>query len=138
MPHKEKLRGLSIKHLTDSLFENETHAYRFAMAIQFLRQRGVAKLQHFPPELPKATWLRYLEYGVQLGMIDKSGDKVYSITNRFTNSVKNYADFYDKWRKDGAAEDLAVLYPRAQKGKYGSEKIDGDSKEAPDGGEGVA
>ncbi|MEK6924596.1 MAG: hypothetical protein AABW54_05145 [Candidatus Micrarchaeota archaeon] len=130
MPHKEKLKRPSLRHLTDGLFENETQAYRFARALQFLKERGVARLQHFPGDLPKATWLRYLEYGVQLGMVDKSGDKVYSVTNRFTNSLRNFADYFDRWRKEGGAEELAVLYPRAEKGRYG-----GDARGKAVGGE---
>ena len=122
MPHKEKLKSPSVKHLTDTLFESETQAYRFAQCLQFLKERGVAKLQHFPADLPKATWLRYLEYGVQIGMLEKTGDKVYSITNRFTNSLKNFAEFYDRWRKQGSAEDLTVLYPRAEKGRMNADK----------------
>lgn len=115
-PLKEKLKTPSIKPLTDVLFgDDETQAYRFAKAMTFLRKRGVARLKDFPNDLPKATWFRYLEYAVQIGFIEKSGDGVYSMTNRFTNSLKNFAEYYDKWRKDDKDEEIDYLYPRARK-----------------------
>ncbi len=115
-PLKEKLKNPSIKDLTNVLFgSDETQAYRFAKTISFLRKRGVARLKDFPSDLPKATWFRYLEYAVQIGMAEKNGEGIYSMTNRFTNSLKNYADYYDKWRKDDKEEELDYLYPRARK-----------------------
>lgn len=120
-PLKEKMKSPSVKHLTDVLFENETHAYRFARTLEYVKAKKYARLKDFPKDLPKATWLRYLEYAVQLGILDKSSSGVYELTNRFSNPLRNLADYYKKWRETESPEDLAVTYPRAKKGTYGPE-----------------
>ncbi len=117
-PYKEKIKSPSLKHLTDILFENETHAYRFARALQFVKEKKYARLKDFPPDLPKATWLRYLEYAVQLGLLDKGANGVYEMTNRFSTPLHNIADYYKRWRESEGTEELSILYPRAQKGTY--------------------
>ncbi len=112
---KEKMKNPSIKHITSILFENETQAYRFALTLDFVKRKKYAKLKDFPKDLPKATWLRYLEYGVQLGMLDKSSSGVYELTNRFSNPLRNLSDFYKKWRESDSSENLQINYPRAKK-----------------------
>lgn len=119
---KDKMKNPSIKHLTSILFENETQAYRFAITLGFVKKKKYAKLKDFPQNLPKATWLRYLEYGVQLGMLDKSSNGVYELTNRFSNPLRNLSDFYKKWREIEVQEDLDLSYPRAKKQTFSNKQ----------------
>ncbi len=118
-PLKEKLKTPTLRPLAMLLFENETHAYRFSRVLEFVKQKKYARLKDFPADLPKATWLRYIEYAVQLGMLDKSSSGVYELTNRFSNPLRNVADYYKKWREIEGAEDLSLAFPRARKGPYG-------------------
>ena len=113
-PAKEKMKAPSIRHLADILFENETHKYRFSRAVLFVRERGIARLSDMPKDLPKATWLRYLEYATQLGILDKTTSG-YALTNRFSTPLRNLAEWYEKWRKKEGVEDAALLYPLAKK-----------------------
>jgi hypothetical protein len=113
-PAKEKMKSPSIKHLADVLFGNETHKYRFCRAVLFVKGRGIARLSDMPGDLPKATWLRYLEYATQLGILDKTTSG-YAVTNRFSTPLRNLAEWYEKWRKREEAEDLDVLFPFAKK-----------------------
>jgi len=115
-PFKERLKNISIKPIADVLFENQTMAYRFAWALSLVKSKGALKLKDCPPELPASTWKRYLDYGVRIGML-KHEDQTYYLTNRFTLSAKNFADYFAKWEKEGAPEEVHLLYPLAKKGK---------------------
>ncbi|MCX6767662.1 MAG: hypothetical protein NTY90_02965 [Candidatus Micrarchaeota archaeon] len=117
-PVKEKLKAPSIRHLADILFENDTHKYRFCRAMLFVKEKGIARLSDMPNDLPKATWLRYLEYATQLGLLDKTTSG-YALTNRFSTPLRNLAEWYEKWRKRGEAEDAGVLFPLAKKKNVG-------------------
>lgn len=109
---REKLKAPSVKHLCDVLFENPTHAHRFAKLLTYFKQRKTLRLRDLPTEeLPKATWHRYLSYAEQLGIVKKEHG-VYELTNRFSTPLKTLAEFYSKWYKEGGVEDLTYLYPK--------------------------
>lgn len=111
-PTKAKMEKPSIKHLCDLLFENDTHAYRFARLLMHFKERKTLRLRDLPTEeLPKATWHRYLIYAEQLG-IAKKEHGVYELTNRFSNPLRNLADYYNRWYKEGGMEDLTYIYPK--------------------------
>jgi hypothetical protein len=117
-PFKEKMKTPSVKDLALLFFTNETHAYRFARVLEFVKEKKYARLKDFPKDLPKATWLRYLDYAVQLGLLDKSSSGVYELTNRFSNPLRNVADYYKKWRETEGASELSIAFPRARTGAY--------------------
>lgn len=111
-PTKEKVAKPSVRYLCDALFENDTHAYRFAKLLMHFKERKTLRLRDLPTtELPKATWHRYLNYAEQLGLVKKEHG-VYELTNRFSNPTRNFAEFYSRWYKEGSVEDLAILYPK--------------------------
>ncbi len=119
-PAKEKMRAPSIKNLADVLFGNETHKYRFCRAILFVKEKGIARLSDMPKDLPKATWLRYLEYATQLGVLDKTTSG-YALTNRFSTPLRNLAEWYEKWRRKAENEDAGLLFPLAKKAGRGGD-----------------
>ena len=127
---KEKSKKPSVKELAGALFENETQAYRFARTLCIVKQKGSVKLKQMPPDLPKATWYRYLEMGYEMGFFDKKDD-VYVKINRFTNPIKNFGEYYEKWLSKEETEnegELGVLFTRAVKGKYSGKETEKEGK----------
>ena len=121
---KEKSKKPAVKELASALFENETQAYRFARTLCIVKSKGSVRLKEMPGDLPKATWYRYLELGYEMGFFDKKDD-VYVKINRFTNPIKNFGEYYEKWlskEESESEEELKLLFPRAEKGKYNSRK----------------
>ncbi|HEV8290181.1 MAG TPA: hypothetical protein VGQ00_04505 [Candidatus Norongarragalinales archaeon] len=114
LPFQEKMRALSFKPVAQALFKDETKAYRFTRTIMHVKQKGSATLSTMPGDLPKATWHRYLEYGVQLGMLDKTDGGTYVLTNRLSTPLRRIADYYDKWKKEGEHEEAQHLFPSAR------------------------
>jgi len=116
-PFKERAKKPSIKDLARVFFENETQAYRFASALLEVKRRGRLRLRDCPPELPVATWKRYLDYAVQVGLL-KHEEEAYEFTDRFSTPVKNFASFVREWVENGEKEeDLAVAFALAKKEK---------------------
>jgi hypothetical protein len=114
---KEKLKHISVREVARGYFENETQAYRFASALLLVKRKGFLKLKECPDELPVATWKRYLDFGVQVGIL-KHEDEVYSFTDRFTKPMKNFGEYVKAWVKEGDAnEDLGLTFALAKKGK---------------------
>ena len=119
--YSEKKKTPSVKELALVLENNDTHAYRLARVLCIVKRKGAVQLKEMPADLPKATWHRYLEGAYRLGLLDKK-DNTYVKINRFTNPLKNFADYYDKWLAKEEAEteeELRLLFPNAEKGKYG-------------------
>ena len=126
---KEKMRKPGCREIALALFENETHAYRFARVLCIVKGKGSVRLKEMPGDLPKATWHRYLEKGYEMGFFDKKGDAYFKI-NRFTNPIKNFGEYYEKWlgrEETEGEEELKLLFPRAEKGKYGRKKLESSS-----------
>jgi len=127
-PAKDKMATPSVRHLCEVLFENDTHAYRFARLLMHFKERKTLRLRDLPTEeLPKATWHRYLVYAEQLGLAKKEHG-VYELTNRFSNPLKNLADYYNKWYKDAGVEDLTYIYPK-QAGEQKAKAQKGQNEE---------
>ncbi len=121
----EKKKKPSVREIALVIEDNETSAYRLARVLALVKSKGAIQLKQMPPDLPKATWHRYLEHAYRLGLLDKK-DNTYFKINRFTNPLKNFADYYEKWlEKEGAEseEELRTLFPNAEKGRY-SRKAD--------------
>jgi hypothetical protein len=116
-PSREKMKAPSIKEIARVLFDNETQQYRFAKAMLLVKEKQFLKLRECPGDLPLSTWKRYLDYAVQLGMLNHENN-TYSLANRFSTPAKNFADYYEKWLREGNGnEDLTILFPAAKKGK---------------------
>jgi len=114
---KDKLKRLTVREIARVYFGNETEAYRFASALLLVKRRGMLRLSDCPDELPLATWRRYLNFGVQVGML-KHEDRVYSFTDRFTKPLKNFGEYVKAWIRDGNAnEDLGLTFALARRGK---------------------
>jgi len=116
-PFKEKVKRPSVKEIARVFFENETQAYRFACALSEVKRKGRLRLRDCSPELPAATWKRYLDYGVQVGLLKHESEE-YEFTDRFTTPVKNFASFVKEWVEKGEREeDLTALFALARKEK---------------------
>lgn len=114
---KEKLKALSVKEIARVYFKNETQAYRFASALLLVKRNGRVRLKECPDELPVATWKRYLDFGVQVGIL-KHEDEVYSFTDRFTKPLKNFGAYIKEWVERGDPnEDLGMVFALARRGK---------------------
>jgi len=116
-PFKEKMKNPSVKDIARVFFENETQAYRFANALMEVKRKGRLRLSECSPELPTATWKRYLDYGVQVGLL-KHEDGAYEFTDRFSSPIRNFATYVQEWINKGSGEeDLAVMFALAKKEK---------------------
>jgi len=131
---KDKLRHISVKEIARAYFDNETQAYRFASALLLVKKRGFLKLKDCDDELPAATWKRYLDFGVQVGIL-KHEDEVYSFTDRFTKPLKNFGEYVKAWVREGDAnEDLGLTFALARRGKEkkrGGKITSSPSQQAP-------
>ncbi len=115
-PLKEKLKNLNVRDLAKIYFENETKAYRFAKALLEVKKRGELRLKDCDNSLPIATWKRYLDFGVQVGLL-KHENNAYSFTDRYSKPLKNMATYIKSWIEANQTEDLSVLFPQAQTGR---------------------
>jgi len=114
---KERVKKPGIREIARVLFENETQAYRFASALLEVKKRGRLRLRDCPESLPIATWKRYLDYAVQIGML-KHEEESYEFTDRFTAPVKNFAAYVQEWVSKGDGnEDLESAFAFARKEK---------------------
>ena len=120
-PLKEKLKNPSIREVAKIYFDNETRAYRFAMALQAVKKRGNLRLKDCGPDLPIATWKRYLDYGVSVGML-KHEDSAYSFTDRYSRPLKNISTYIKSWMDSTSDEDLGILFATAKTGRQRSRR----------------
>lgn len=112
-PLKEKLKSPSIREVSKIYFDNETRAYRFAMALSLVKKRGGLRLKDCGAELPIATWKRYLDYGVSVGIL-KHESNVYSFTDRYSKPLRNISVYIKAWMESPVEEDLGVLFANAK------------------------
>ncbi|MCL4410929.1 MAG: hypothetical protein M1559_02190 [Candidatus Marsarchaeota archaeon] len=115
-PFKEKLKSLNVKEIAKIFFDNETEAYRFALLLYSVKRKGVLKLKDVPKDIPIATAKRYLDYGVQIGML-KHENTSYSLTDRYTKPLKNIAAYIKAWMDSMSEEDLLTEFPNADSGR---------------------
>ena len=115
-PLKEKLKDVSVKHVAKIYFENETKAYRFARALYEVKERKELRLRDCPDDLPQATWKRYLDYGVTVGIL-KHESGTYSFTDRYSKPLKNIAVYIGEWINSDKKEDLGIVFASAKTGR---------------------
>ncbi len=95
-PLKEKLKSPSVREVAKIYFENETKAYRFAKALLAVKRKGELRLKDCSKELPVATWKRYLDFGVSVGILKHEGMR-YSFTDRYSKPLRNIATYIKSW-----------------------------------------
>ncbi|MGC8724953.1 MAG: hypothetical protein ACP5VF_13985, partial [Acidobacteriota bacterium] len=115
-PLKEKLKNPSVKELAKAYFDNETKAYRFAKALLAVKKAKELRLKDCGSELPIATWKRYLDFGVTVGIL-KHENSAYSFTDRYSKPLRNFATFIKEWIDSTAEEDPALLFANARSSK---------------------
>ena len=134
-PLKEKLKAPTVKEVAKVYFENETKAYRFSRALCEVKKKGQLRLKDCPQDLPVATWKRYLDFAVTVGML-KHEANVYSFTDRYSKPFKNIPVYIKSWIDDPKQEDLEIIFATAKTSKQakrgGRQKIDDASKPAPE------
>jgi len=115
-PIKEKLKSPNVKDLAKIYFENDTRAYRFAVALLEVKKHGALRLKECGDKLPIATWKRYLDFGVQVGILKHEGN-AYSFTDRYSKPFRNIAAYIKAWTDAQAGEDVDVLFANVNAGK---------------------
>ncbi len=112
-PLKEKLKNPNVKELAKIYFENETKAYRFAKALTEVKKSGHLRLRDCGKELPIATWKRYLDFGVNVGIL-KHENNEYSFTDRYSKPLKNISIYIRNLMESKGGEDIEVLFATAK------------------------
>jgi len=116
-PLKEKLKSPNVREVAKIYFENETKAYRFALALLEVKKKGMLRLKDCDTKtLPIATWKRYLDFGVQVGLL-KHENNTYSFTDRYSKPLRNIGAYIKAWMDSQANEDPAVLFANAKAGR---------------------
>lgn len=134
-PLREKLKEPNVRELAKIYFENETRAYRFAKALIEVKKKQPLRLKDCDSSLPIATWKRYLDFGVNVGIL-KHEDNAYSFTDRYSKPFKNMALYIKAWvESQNAGEDADVLFANArtsrQKKRGGRSALDDVNEESP-------
>ncbi len=112
-PLREKLKNPNVRELAKIYFDNETRAYRFSKALLEVKKRQSMRLKDCDDSLPLATWKRYLDFGVEVGIL-KHEDSVYSFTDRYSKPFKNIAVYIKAWVEAQEGEDADVLFANAK------------------------
>jgi hypothetical protein len=112
-PLKEKLKSPNVKEIAKIYFENETKAYRFARALSEVKQKGQLRLKDCSKELPLATWKRYLDFGVNAGIL-KHENSIYSFTDRYSKPLRNIATYIKSWIEATNEENIETLFASAK------------------------
>ncbi|MCL5419689.1 MAG: hypothetical protein M1354_02300 [Candidatus Marsarchaeota archaeon] len=109
---KEKLKNPNVREIARIYFDNETKAYRFSMALSEVKRRAELRLKDCPHDLPVATWKRYLDFGVTVGILKHEGG-AYSLTDRYTRPLRNISVYIKSWAESQNVDDLGVLFAAA-------------------------
>ncbi|MDE1871649.1 MAG: hypothetical protein KGI06_05430 [Candidatus Micrarchaeota archaeon] len=112
-PLKEKLKAVKVKDVAKIFFENETEAYRFATLIHAVKKSKELRLKNVPKHIPIATAKRYLDYGVEIGIL-KHESNTYMLTDRFSKPFKNIATYIKAWMDSEGDEDPALQFANAR------------------------
>ncbi|MDE1869891.1 MAG: hypothetical protein KGH71_02795 [Candidatus Micrarchaeota archaeon] len=115
-PLKEKLKNPNVKEVAKIYFENETKAYRFAKALSEVKKRGQLRLKDCSKELPLATWKRYLDFGVNVGIL-KHESNAYSFTDRYSKPLRNISVYIKSWIDTPTEEKMEILFANAKTAK---------------------
>ncbi len=115
-PLKEKLKDPNVREIAKIYFDNETKAYRFARALYEVKIKKALRLKSCPEDLPMATWKRYLDFGVMVGIL-KHEDNVYSFTDRYSKPLRNISVYIKSWMDIEKTEDLTTLFATAKTGR---------------------
>jgi len=128
-PLKDKLKNINVKEIAKLFFDNDTEAYRFAALLLEVKKSKQLKLKQVPKEIPIATAKRYLDFGVELGLL-KHESNSYELTDRFSKPFKNITTYIKAWMESNAEEDLAVEFANARiekQSKRGGRRINYES-----------
>ena len=117
-PLKEKLKNVRVREVAKIFFDNETEAYRFALLLLEAKKNKGIKLKQVPDQIPIATAKRYLDFGVQVGLL-KHEDNAYIMTDRFSKPLKNIATYIKAWTESDLDEDIAVQFVNVRTEKQG-------------------
>ncbi len=109
---KEKLKSPNVREIAKIYFDNETKAYRFSKALNEVKSRKELRLKDCSDDLPIATWKRYLDFGVTVGIL-KHENSAYSFTDRYTRPLKNISVYIKSWMEAEKQDDLSVLFATA-------------------------
>lgn len=112
-PLKEKLKSPNVKEVAKIYFENETKAYRFAKALSEVKKKGQLRLKDCSKELPLATWKRYLDFGVNVGIL-KHESNSYSFTDRYSKPLRNISVYIKSWIEMPSEEKMDILFANAK------------------------
>lgn len=112
-PLKEKLKSANVKDVSKIFFENETEAYRFATLIHEVKRAKELRLKNVPKHIPIATAKRYLDFGVEVGLL-KHENNAYILTDRFSKPFKNIATYIKAWMENPTEEDLSIQFANAR------------------------
>ncbi len=112
-PLKEKLKDVKVKHIAKIFFDNDTEAYRFATLIHAVKMARELRLKNVPKHIPIATAKRYLDFGVEIGML-KHESNTYMLTDRFSKPFKNMATYIKAWMDSDVEEDPAIQFSSAR------------------------
>ncbi len=131
-PLREKLKNPSVKEIAKIYFDNETKAYRFALALDSVKHAKELRLKDCSTQLPIPTWKRYLDYGVSVGLL-KHENNTYSFTDRYSRPLKNISTYIKAWVETDTNEDLNIIFANAKTEKQKprtSKKTDGQAQNA--------
>jgi len=112
-PLREKLKNPNVKEVAKIYFDNETKAYRFAKALSEVKKKGNLRLKDCSKELPLATWKRYLDFGVNVGILKHEGN-AYSFTDRYSKPLKNISVYIKSWIDSVSEEKMDILFANAK------------------------
>jgi hypothetical protein len=112
-PLKEKLKSVNVKEVAKIFFDNETEAYRFASLILEVKKSKELRLKNAPKSIPIATAKRYLDFGVEIGIL-KHESSAYMMTDRFSKPLRNIATYIKAWQESTETEDLDILFANAR------------------------
>ena len=112
-PLKEKLKSPNVREIAKIYFENETRAYRFAKALLEVKKKGTLRLRDCGDALPTATWKRYLDFGVEVGILKHEGGE-YSFTDRYSKPFRNIATYIKAWMELNSTEDADTFFANAR------------------------
>jgi hypothetical protein len=133
-PLKEKLKAVNVKDVAKIFFDNETEAYRFATLIYEVKKARELRLKNVPKHIPIATAKRYLDFGVEIGIL-KHESNAYLLTDRFSKPFKNMATYIKAWMENPTEEDLNIHFPSARtekQGKRGGTSIGSKFEQGPE------
>jgi hypothetical protein len=112
-PLKDKLKSVKVKEVARVFFDNETEAYRFASLILEVKRAKELRLKNVPKQIPIATAKRYLDFGVEVGLLKHEGN-AYILTDRFSKPFRNIATYIKAWMESQEEEDLALQFVNAR------------------------